>query len=113
MVHEMLHWILYVRAGLGLFKLKVYAGMFTFGASSQLEVQQSTSLPFSRHQQDKMLPPIDSAVLQNNPDFATLYKTLTIAVLNPNGSTKNDPAAKKREAVREVHHLPPFPKTLD
>ena len=49
-----------------------------------------------------MLPPVDDAVLQNNPDFAALYKTLTTAILNPDGSTKNDPAAKERNAVREV-----------
>ncbi|KAB5583479.1 hypothetical protein GE09DRAFT_302954 [Coniochaeta sp. 2T2.1] len=49
-----------------------------------------------------MLPPVDDAVLQNNPDFATLYNTLTTAVLNPNGSTKNDPARKEREAVRDA-----------
>jgi hypothetical protein len=49
-----------------------------------------------------MLPPIEEAVLQNNPEFAALYNTLTTVILNPNGSTKNDPATKEREAVREV-----------
>jgi hypothetical protein len=49
-----------------------------------------------------MLPPVEDAVLQNNPEFASLYNTLTGAILNPNGSTKNDPAAKEREAVRQV-----------
>jgi hypothetical protein len=49
-----------------------------------------------------MFPPVDEAVLKNNPDFATLYNTLTTVVLNPNGSTKNDAVAKEREAVREV-----------
>ncbi|KAK1834599.1 hypothetical protein QBC39DRAFT_397244 [Podospora conica] len=48
-----------------------------------------------------MFPPVDDAVLQNNPDFAALYKTLTNGVLNPDGSTKNDAAAKERNAVRE------------
>ncbi|KAK0740046.1 hypothetical protein B0T18DRAFT_439908 [Schizothecium vesticola] len=48
-----------------------------------------------------MFPPVDDAVLQNNPDFAALYKTLTTAVLNPDGSTKNDAAAKERDAVQE------------
>jgi hypothetical protein len=49
-----------------------------------------------------MLPPVEDAVLQHNPDFAALYKILTTALLNPDGSTKNDPAAKERNAVREV-----------
>ena len=49
-----------------------------------------------------MFPPVDDAVFQNNPEFATLYNTLTTAILNPNGSTKNDPSAKDREVVREV-----------
>lgn len=49
-----------------------------------------------------MFPPVDDAVLQNNPDFAALYKTLTTVVLNPDGSTKNDAAAKERDAVQEV-----------
>ncbi|KAK3343518.1 hypothetical protein B0T25DRAFT_464082 [Lasiosphaeria hispida] len=48
-----------------------------------------------------MLPPVEDSVLQSNPDFAALYKTLTTAVLNPDGSTKNDPATKERNAVRE------------
>ncbi|KAH8694814.1 hypothetical protein BGZ61DRAFT_352267 [Ilyonectria robusta] len=46
-------------------------------------------------------PPVDAAVLQNNPDFAILYGKLTHVVLNPDGSTKEDPAAKERAAVRE------------
>lgn len=49
-----------------------------------------------------MFPPVDDTALQNNPDFANLYKKLTHVVLNPDGSTKNDPAAKEREAVRQV-----------
>ncbi|KAK0705478.1 hypothetical protein B0H67DRAFT_649805 [Lasiosphaeris hirsuta] len=48
-----------------------------------------------------MLPPVEDSVLQSNPDFAALYKTLTTAILNPDGSTKNDPATKERNAVRE------------
>ena len=49
-----------------------------------------------------MLPPVEDAVLQNNPDFAALYNTLTTVILNPNGSTKQEPNGKEREAVREV-----------
>lgn len=53
-----------------------------------------------------MLPPIDEAVLKNNPDFERLYKTITGSLLNPDGSTKsNDPAAKKRDAVHEVSRI--------
>lgn len=47
-------------------------------------------------------PPVDDAVLQNNPDFSNLYNKLTNVILNPDGSTKEDPAAKERAAVREV-----------
>jgi len=52
-----------------------------------------------------MLPPVEDAVLQHNPEFATLYKTLTTSLLNFDGSTKNDPAMKERNAVREVGPL--------
>ncbi|KAK4108583.1 hypothetical protein N656DRAFT_761274 [Canariomyces notabilis] len=48
-----------------------------------------------------MLPPVEDAVLRNNPQFAALYSTLTTTILNPDGSTKNDPAAKERSAIRE------------
>ncbi|XXG98008.1 hypothetical protein Hte_004324 [Hypoxylon texense] len=49
-----------------------------------------------------MLPPIDEAVLKNNPDFERLYKTVTGSLLNADGSTKsNDSAAKKRDAVHD------------
>jgi len=49
-----------------------------------------------------MFPPVDNAVLQNNPEFAVVYGTLTTVILNTNGSTKNEPAAKERDAIREV-----------
>ncbi|KAI4599016.1 hypothetical protein KJ359_002433 [Pestalotiopsis sp. 9143b] len=48
-----------------------------------------------------MLPPVEASVLAANPDFAQLYNTLTTNVLNPDGSTKNDPDAQQRELVRE------------
>ncbi|KAH6621662.1 hypothetical protein B0J18DRAFT_368485 [Chaetomium sp. MPI-SDFR-AT-0129] len=48
-----------------------------------------------------MLPPVDSSVLQNNPEFATLYSRITTSVLNADGSTKNGPANKERRAVTE------------
>lgn len=49
-----------------------------------------------------MIPPIDEDVLKNNPDFERVYKKVTGALLNPDGSTRDDAVAKKREAVREV-----------
>lgn len=49
-----------------------------------------------------MFPPVEDSVLQKSPGFASLYSTLTTIVLNPDGSTKDDPAAKERAAVREV-----------
>lgn len=52
-----------------------------------------------------MFPPVEDSVLQNNPDFANLYNKLTNLVLNPDGSTKEDPRAKERAAVREVRLL--------
>lgn len=54
-----------------------------------------------------MLPPVEEAVLQNNPEFAALYSTLTTAVLNPDGTTKDDKSniARQRDAVREVHSI--------
>jgi hypothetical protein len=52
-----------------------------------------------------MFPPVDSAVLQNNPDFALLHAKLTNVVLNPDGSTKDDPHAKERAAVDQVSKL--------
>lgn len=53
-----------------------------------------------------MLPPVDDAVLRNNPDFAKLYNTLTTAILNPDGTTRHDPGAKEREAIRKVGGTP-------
>ena len=49
-----------------------------------------------------MLPPVDDAVLRSNPGFESLYKSLTDNVLHPDGSTKKDASAKKRDEVREV-----------
>jgi hypothetical protein len=56
-----------------------------------------------------LFPPVEEAVLQNNPDFAALYSTLTTAVLNPDGTTKDDKSiiARQRDAVREVHSSQP------
>ncbi|KAI1490912.1 hypothetical protein F5X96DRAFT_513823 [Biscogniauxia mediterranea] len=48
-----------------------------------------------------MLPPINEDVLGKNPEFAKVYKTITGSLLNPDGSTKGDAAAEKRDQVRE------------
>ncbi|EQL02300.1 hypothetical protein OCS_01988 [Ophiocordyceps sinensis CO18] len=48
-----------------------------------------------------MIPPVDIDVLGHNPEFANLYSTLTNVMLNPDGSTRHDPAAKERAAVRQ------------
>lgn len=52
-----------------------------------------------------MFPPVDECVLRNNPDFANLYNKLTNVILNPDGSTKDDPAAKERKRVKEVNPI--------
>lgn len=43
-------------------------------------------------------------MLQNNPDFAALHSTLTTAILNPDGTTKDDKShvARERDAVCQV-----------
>ncbi|KAK8135088.1 hypothetical protein PG984_007100 [Apiospora sp. TS-2023a] len=48
-----------------------------------------------------MLPPVDEAVLTDNPDFEKLYKSLSTDILHPDGSTKKDAAAEERDAVRQ------------
>ncbi|CAP61272.1 uncharacterized protein PODANS_3_11300 [Podospora anserina S mat+] len=52
-----------------------------------------------------MIPPIDDLVLQQNPEFAALYTTLTTVILNPDASTRKDPKAKKRAAELDTHRL--------
>ncbi|TDZ38497.1 Uncharacterized protein C8035_v004811 [Colletotrichum spinosum] len=46
-----------------------------------------------------MLPPVEHAVLQNNPDFAALHHTLTTAILNPDGSSKK-PYTREQSAIQ-------------
>jgi hypothetical protein len=50
----------------------------------------------------QMFPPVDEAVLRDNPDFAKLHTHLTTVALNPDGSSKNDPGAKERSNVQDV-----------
>lgn len=49
-----------------------------------------------------MLPPIEDAVLQNNPKFAALYSNLATNILTPSGSTKSRAAQHDRDATTEV-----------
>lgn len=51
-----------------------------------------------------MFPPVEESVLQNNPEFAALYNTLTTAILNPDGTTKDEQsrAARERNIVRKA-----------
>jgi hypothetical protein len=49
-----------------------------------------------------MFPPVDQKILQSNPEFAKLYRIITTAILNPDGSTKEDAEAKDRAAVQKV-----------
>ncbi|KAI1434040.1 hypothetical protein GGR50DRAFT_450258 [Xylaria sp. CBS 124048] len=48
-----------------------------------------------------MLPLIDDNILKKNPRFEKLYNTLTTEILNADGSTKIDPSAERRDAVRQ------------
>ncbi|OAA56143.1 hypothetical protein SPI_07754 [Niveomyces insectorum RCEF 264] len=48
-----------------------------------------------------MLPPLDNSVLQNNPEFATLYSKLTTVILDSDGSTRNDAGAKESNAAKQ------------
>lgn len=49
-----------------------------------------------------MFPPVEQKILQSNPEFAKLYRVITTAILNPDGSTKDDDEAKDRAAVQKV-----------
>lgn len=49
-----------------------------------------------------MLPIPDNGVLQNNPKFVALHKTLTANILNPDASTKHHPTQEQRDARAEV-----------
>ncbi|KAJ3478233.1 hypothetical protein NLG97_g8634 [Lecanicillium saksenae] len=43
---------------------------------------------------------VDDQVLDNNPDFARLYKTLTTSILNPDGTSKRSKESKENETIR-------------
>ncbi|TFB04300.1 Uncharacterized protein CCMA1212_003322 [Trichoderma ghanense] len=48
-----------------------------------------------------MFPPVEQKILQSNPEFAKLYRVITTAILNPDGSTREDAEAKDRAAVQK------------
>ena len=49
-----------------------------------------------------MLPPIDPAVLQRNPNFEILYKDLCTRKLNPNGSSRDTKKQRVHDEIRRV-----------
>ena len=50
-----------------------------------------------------MLPPVEISTLEDNPQFAALYKRLTTNILNPDGSTKLSPKESISQAqIEEV-----------
>jgi hypothetical protein len=49
-----------------------------------------------------MLPPVDSAVLERNPNFDVLYKDLCARKLNPDGSTRD---TKKQRIYGEIKQV--------
>ncbi|OAA76362.1 hypothetical protein LEL_06046 [Akanthomyces lecanii RCEF 1005] len=48
-----------------------------------------------------MLPPVDDHVLENNPDFARLYKILTTTILSPDGTSRRTKESKENEAIKK------------
>lgn len=52
-----------------------------------------------------MFPPVEQKILQSNPEFAKLYRIITTAILNPDGSTKEDDEAKDRATVQKVNAI--------
>ncbi|KAI1820904.1 hypothetical protein F4861DRAFT_34611 [Xylaria intraflava] len=48
-----------------------------------------------------MPPFVDDSVLTKNPGFEKLYNNLTTSILNADASTKIDPSADRRDAVRQ------------
>ncbi|KAI4944722.1 hypothetical protein J4E91_008409 [Alternaria rosae] len=49
-----------------------------------------------------MLPPIDPAVLQRNPNFEILYKDLCTRKLNPNSSTRDTKKQRVHDEIRRT-----------
>jgi hypothetical protein len=58
-----------------------------------------------------MLPPVDPKILEQNPNFATLYKDLCTRKLNADASTRDTKKQRIHEEIRRVRtiiclHLP-------
>lgn len=49
-----------------------------------------------------MLPPVDPSILQQNPNFSTLYKDLCTRKLNPDGSTRDTKKQRIHDEIRTV-----------
>ncbi|EUC50406.1 hypothetical protein COCMIDRAFT_81854 [Bipolaris oryzae ATCC 44560] len=49
-----------------------------------------------------MLPPVDPALLQRNPNFEILYKDLCTRKLNPNGSTRETKKQRVHDEIRRA-----------
>ncbi|KAJ4365437.1 hypothetical protein N0V95_000488 [Ascochyta clinopodiicola] len=49
-----------------------------------------------------MLPPVDPATLQRNPNFELLYKDLRTRKLNPDGSTRDTKKQRMHDEIRRV-----------
>lgn len=49
-----------------------------------------------------MLPAVDPAVLQQNPNFEVLYKDLTTRKLNADGSTRDTKKQRVHDEIRRV-----------
>lgn len=58
--------------------------------------------PHQRITPNIMLPPIDPAVLQRNPNFEILYKDLCTRKLNPNSSTRDTKKQRVHDEIRRV-----------
>jgi hypothetical protein len=57
-----------------------------------------------------MLPPVDPAVLKQNPNFEVLYKDLCTRKLNPNGSTRDTKKQRVHDEMRRVSRTLKFSK---
>ncbi|KAF2272848.1 uncharacterized protein EI97DRAFT_405510, partial [Westerdykella ornata] len=51
-----------------------------------------------------MLPPVDPSILDQNPNFSTLYKDLCTRKLNPDGSTRDTKRQRIHDEIRANLH---------
>lgn len=52
-----------------------------------------------------MLPPMDPAVLERNPNFEILYKDLCTRKMNPDGSTRDTKKQRVHDEIRRVSKI--------